>query len=75
MNKQRLGEIKKIIDNVNECKDDLDGVMADEQIAFDNMPENLQLSSNGERSEEAIDILDNAVEKLDEVVELLNTIY
>lgn len=49
--------------------------MADEQIAFDNMPENLQLSSNGERSEEAIDILDNAVEKLDEVVELLNTIY
>ena len=49
--------------------------MTDEQIAFDNMPENLQLSSNGERSEEAIDILDNAVEKLDEVVELLNTIY
>lgn len=75
MNKQRLGEIKKIIDNVNECKDDLDDVMIDEQIAFDNMPENLQLSSNGERSEEAIDILDNAVEKLDEVVELLNTIY
>lgn len=75
MNKQRLGEIKKIIDNVNECKDDLDDVMADEQIAFDNMPENLQLSSNGERSEEAIDILDNAVEKLNEVVELLNTIY
>lgn len=75
MNKQRLGEIKKIIDNVNECKDDLDDVMADEQIAFDNMPENLQLSSNGERSEEAIDILDNAVEKLDEVVELLNIIY
>lgn len=75
MNKQRLGEIKKIIDNVNECKDDLDDVMTDEQIAFDNMPENLQLSSNGERSEEAIDILDNAVEKLDEVVELLNTIY
>lgn len=75
MNKQRLGEIKKIIDNVNECKDDLDDVMADEQIAFDNMPENLQLSSNGERSEEAIDILDNAVEKLDEVIELLNTIY
>ncbi len=75
MNKQRLGEIKKIIDNVNECKGDLDDVMADEQIAFDNMPENLQLSSNGERSEEAIDILDNAVEKLDEVVELLNTIY
>ena len=75
MNKQRLGEIKKIIDNVNECKDDLDDVMADEQIAFDNMPENLQLSSNGERSEEAIDILDNAVEKLDEVVVLLNTIY
>lgn len=75
MNKQRLGEIKKIIDNVNECKDDLDDVMADEQIAFDNIPENLQLSSNGERSEEAIDILDNAVEKLDEVVELLNTIY
>lgn len=75
MNKQRLEEIKKIIDNVNECKGDLDDVMADEQIAFDNMPENLQLSSNGERSEEAIDILDNAVEKLDEVVELLNTIY
>lgn len=75
MNKQRLGEIKKIIDNVNECKDDLDDVMADEQIVFDNMPENLQLSSNGERSEEAIDILDNALEKLDEVVELLNTIY
>lgn len=46
----------------------------EEQDAFDNMPEGLQSSYRGMCSEDAIDNMEEASEKLDEVIELLGDI-
>ena len=47
MNKARRTEIRSIIDSLNEIKTQLDSVAFDEQIAFDNLSEDLQCSMKG----------------------------
>ena len=49
-------------------------ILSEEQYAFDNMPEGLQSSYRGMCSEDAIDNMEEASEKLDEVIELLGDI-
>ena len=91
MNKARRKLIKNIIadtekiingehGNIDNLVERLEDVLADEQCAFDCMPENLQYSMRGEESQEAIDLMEEAMEKfeeedLEEVVDLLSYIY
>ncbi|MFR3950727.1 MAG: hypothetical protein ACLTY2_01600 [Coprococcus eutactus] len=76
--RRRLREIKTQIDFANsQLKDTskrLSSILSEEQDAFDNMPEGLQSSYRGMCSEDAIDSMEEASEKLDEVIELLNDI-
>ena len=76
--RRRLREIKTQIDFVNSQLKDaskrLSSILSEEQDAFDNMPESLQSSYRGMCSEDAIDDMEEASEKLDEVIELLNDI-
>lgn len=74
MNKQRRKEITNIISELEIIKSRLYEVLNDEQISFDNMPENLQYSMRGEESQEAIENMDAAVNSLDEAIENLNII-
>ena len=53
---------------------ELSSILNEEQNAFDNMPEGLQSSYRGMCSEDAIDSMEEASDKLDEVIELLNDI-
>lgn len=53
---------------------ELASILNEEQDAFDNMPEGLQSSYRGMCSEDAIDSMEEANEKLDEVIELLSDI-
>ena len=53
---------------------ELSSILSEEQDAFDNMPEGLQSSYRGMCSEDAIDNMEEASEKLDEVIELLGDI-
>ena len=53
---------------------ELSSILSEEQDAFDNMPEGLQSSYRGICSEDSIDNMEEASEKLDEVIELLNDI-
>lgn len=74
MNKQRR---KTIIDNIRlieNIRNNLENILSDEQDYFDNMPENLQGSIRGEDSENAIDILTNTVDSLDEIINSLQEI-
>ena len=52
----------------------LSSILSEEQDAFDNMPEGLQSSYRGMCSEDAIDIMEEASDKLDEAIELLGDI-
>ena len=81
MNEQRREKIRQLktqIDFANnylkEASKKLSSILSEEQDAFDNMPEGLQSSYRGMCSEDAIDNMEEASEKLDEVIELLNDI-
>ena len=76
--RRRISELKTQIDFANnylkEASKKLSSILSEEQDAFDNMPEGLQSSYRGMCSEDAIDNIEEASEKLDEVIELLSDI-
>ena len=74
MNKERRNKIVKIINDIENIKSNLQDVLSDEEFAFDNMPENLQSSMRGEESEEAIEILSEAIDALRTACENLEEI-
>lgn len=74
MNKQRRNEIHDILSEIQSIKTKLEMVQMNEELAFDNMPENLQYSMRGEESQEAIDVMNSAVESLDEAISQLEDI-
>ena len=55
-------------------KGNLESILSDEENYFDNMPENLQGSIRGEESEEAINSLNEAIEVIENCIDLLNEI-
>lgn len=81
MNKQRREKISKLKirfqstqAELKQLSSDLSSILSEEQGAFDNMPEGLQSSYRGMCSEDAIDSMEEASDKLDEVIELLGDI-
>jgi hypothetical protein len=76
--RRRISELKTQIDFANnylkEASKKLSSILSEEQDAFDNMPEGLQGSYRGMCSEDAIDNMEEASEKLDEAIELLDDI-
>ena len=76
--RRRISELKTQIDFANNQLKDankkLSSILNEEQDAFDNMPEGLQSSYRGMCYEDAIDSMEEANDKLDEVIELLNDI-
>lgn len=59
---------------ISQLKDRLEDVLSDEEEAYDNMPEGLQVSERGIASEEAIDVLNEACGNGEDVVNGLNEI-
>ena len=81
MNEHRREKIRQLKTQIDLIKTDLkkvsselSSILNEEQDAFDNMPEGLQISYRGMCSEDAIDSMEESSEKLDEVIELLNDI-
>lgn len=74
MNKQRRNEIHDILSELQSIKTRLEMVQMNEELAFDNMPENLQYSMRGEESQEAIELMSSVVESLDEAISQLEDI-
>lgn len=76
--RRRINEVKTQIDFANnylkEASKKLSSILNEEQDAFDNMPEGLQSTYRGMCSEDAIDNMEEASDKLDEVIKLLNDI-
>ena len=76
--RRRISELKTQIDFVNstlkEVNKKLSSILNEEQDAFDNIPDGLQGSYRGMCSEDAIDNMEVASDKLDEVIELLSDI-
>lgn len=75
MNKQRREEIESIKRDIDIIKGNLQKVLDEEQVSFDNMPEGLQFSERGMNSENSIDIMEDTLDILDDAINNLNSIY
>lgn len=74
MNKNRRKQLEDICKKLEELNDKLDGILSDEQDYFDNMPENLQGSMRGSDSEEAIDLMEEAIGSIEAAIDTINEI-
>ncbi len=74
MNKQRREQIKEIVDKLTDCHDRLEEVKYEEEECRDNIPENLQNTSNYQNSEDADEKMDSALDSIQEAIDSLEEI-
>ena len=74
MNNKRRAEIRKIHMALETILVDIERVKGEEELAYDNMPENLQYSDRGEASQEAIDCLEEVYNNMEEIIDLLEEV-
>jgi hypothetical protein len=73
MNKQRRKTIDLIRAALDEQREHLEQVRDDEQEAYDNLPEAIQAGATGEKAQEAITALGDAVSSLEQISADLET--
>lgn len=71
MNNIRRKKLTTLYEQIEELKTLLEDVHADEEEAFDNIPENLEGSERYEKSQEAVENLDCAISALEEALECI----
>lgn len=72
MNKQRKQRFEEVAASLEEAKDILGDIQQEEQEAFDNLPEGLQISERGEKMQEYIDLMDDCNDKIDDVIDFVH---
>lgn len=72
MNKNRRNAISDIYDKLIDIQSNLECIRDEEQEAFDNLPESIQYSERGERMEEYISSLDEALDYVGYAVDSLD---
>lgn len=73
MNNTRRKQLQAIYTKLEELKEELETVTADEEEARDNIPESLWSSDRYEKAEEACSNLTEAVDYLGNVLEYIET--
>lgn len=73
MNKARRKRIREALDLLQQACEIIAEVGEEEENAFDSMPESIQESERGEKMQEYIDTIDEAVGAVDEVKDNLET--
>lgn len=68
MNKARRKALDEVISKIEEAKELLESLQAEEEEYRDNMPENLQGSERYEAADAAVDNMSSAVDALDEAI-------
>lgn len=68
MNKVRRKALDEVISKIEEAKELLENLQAEEEEYRDNMPENLQGSERYEAADNAVDSMSSAVDALDEAI-------
>lgn len=69
MNNQRRKELKGIVAQLETLKDELETIQEQKEEAFENLPENLQLSMQGELMQEKAENISDAVFSLEECID------
>ena len=74
MNKARRKRISDAIEKIAEARQELDEICTEEQEGYDNLPEGIQMSENGEKMQNAIDSLTEVDSNLDDALNTLDSI-
>ena len=74
MNKFRRQELREAIEALSSVSDIINEVLSEEQDSFDNLPESFQYSERGEKMEDNISDMENAVSNIDDIIELLEEV-
>ena len=74
MNKKRRKILEEIANKVEELRESLQGLLDEEQEAYDNMPENLQVSERGCYMYDGISSMEESVSTLDDIADNLRDI-
>lgn len=72
MNNPRRKRIEELSVQIEDLRNLLEEIMAEEEEYKDNMPENLQTSERYEIAENACDNMDSALSSLEEAIEYLD---
>ena len=72
MNEKRRGQLRNALTMMTNAASIIDAVCDKEQDCLDNFPENLQSTERFERMEDAVDSLNDALEKIDEAKECIS---
>lgn len=73
MNDQRRERLAEAIDALANIRTALEAVRDEKQEAFDSTPESLQGAERGEKMEEAITLLDDAINDIDPIVDAITS--
>ena len=73
MNKERKQRFQNVISSLEEAKDELTDIQAEEIDALDALPEGLQMSSRGDKIQEWIDFIDDTVALIDDIITKIET--
>ncbi|MGN1218822.1 MAG: hypothetical protein ACI4TD_12750 [Phocaeicola sp.] len=68
MNKERKQRFQNVVSSLEEAKDELTDIQAEEIDALDALPEGLQMSSRGDKMQEWIDFIDDTIASIDDVI-------
>lgn len=68
MNKERKQRFQNVVSYLEEAKDELTDIQAEEIDALDALPEGLQMSSRGDKMQEWIGFIDDTVASIDNVI-------
>jgi uncharacterized membrane protein len=71
MNKSRRVRIEKLCESLEELKEELNNILAEEQEAFESLPESIQESERGEAMQNGITCLEDASTSLDNTTDNL----
>ena len=74
MNKNRRKAIERITDKLMEIQTDVEEIRDEEQEAYDNLPESIQDGERGEEMEGYIELIEDALNSIEEAIDYLNEI-
>lgn len=74
MNKQRRNRLQKVIDKLEELKEEVSFICEEEQEAYYNMPESLQDGERGSQMYDNISTLEDQESNFDDLIDYLQEV-
>lgn len=74
MKQETFDLLEKLRDKIQEVLNNLENVRDEEEMAYDNLPEGIQMGERGDMMQEAIDTIDEAVGVLEDAISSMDAV-